>query len=79
MVIAHSIEDETISFLEFKGYNPIRKEDLRSGMVVEYTSGERRLVVDIMGELVLISNYGFQPLSEYNEDLTLGGCTIDKI
>ena len=71
MMIGHSMEDATMSFEEFKRQNPIQKEHLRSGMVVEYLSGERRLIVDIRGELVLISEDGFKPLSEYNEDLTI--------
>ena len=82
MVISYSVEDVTISFEEFKRQNPIQKKHLRSGMVVEYINGERRLVTDIMGELILISEDGFQPLSEYNEDLTINdhpNVTINKI
>lgn len=71
MVISYSVEDVTISFEEFKRQNPIQKKHLRSGMIVEYINGERRLVTDIMGELILISEDGFQPLSEYNEDLII--------
>lgn len=71
-MIGHSMEDATMSFEEFKRQNPIQQKHLRSGMVVEYANGERRLVTDIMGKLILISEDGFQPLSEYNEDLTIG-------
>lgn len=82
MVISYGVEDVTISFEEFKRQNPIQKKHLRSGMIVEYINGERRLVTDIMGELILISEDGFQPLSEYNEDLTINdhpNVTINKI
>lgn len=82
MMIGHSMEDATMSFEEFKRQNPIQQKHLRSGMVIEYANGERRLVADIMGELVLISEDGFQPLSDYNEDLIIDDCpytTINKI
>lgn len=46
------------------------KEDLKPGMVVEYKSGERRLVVEINGELSLISNGMFAELNTFNNDLT---------
>lgn len=80
--ITFGIAKEGVSFEEFKKHNPIQKKHLRPGMIVEYVSGERRLVANIMGELVLISEDGFQTLSEYNEDLTIDDCpnvTIDKI
>lgn len=82
MMIGHSMEDVTMSFEEFKRQNPIQQKHLRSGMVVEYANGERRLVADIMGELVLISYGGYQPLSDYNEDLIIDDCpntTINKV
>ena len=82
MIIGHSMEDVTMSFEEFKRQNPIQQKHLRSGMIVEYANGKRRLVTDIMGRLVLISEDGFQPLSEYNEDLTIYDCpntTINKV
>lgn len=82
MVISYSVEDVTISFEEFKRQNPIQKKHLRSGMIVEYSNGERKLITDIRGELILISEDGFQPLSEYNENLTINNCpdiTINKI
>lgn len=68
--ITHDIDSEGISFEEFKKQNPIQKRHLRSGMVVEYADGERRLVIDFMGELILISNEGFYSLHAYREDLT---------
>lgn len=79
--ITHSIAKEGISFEEFKKQNPIQKKHLRSGMVVEYVNGERRLVVDLMGELILISNEGSHPLSSYREDLTclFYELTINKV
>ena len=46
------------------------KEDLKPGMVVKYKNGERRLVVDINGELSLISNGMFAKLNNFNNDLT---------
>lgn len=46
------------------------KEDLKPGMVVEYKSGEKRLVVEINGELSLISNGMFAELNSFNKDLT---------
>ena len=82
MMIGHSMEDVTMSFEEFKRQNPIQKKHLRSGMIIEYADGERRLVADIMGELVLISEDGFQPLSSYDEDLIIGDCSdmiINKV
>lgn len=68
--IAHDIVEGGMSFEEFKRQNPIKKEHLRSGMVVEYANGERRLVTDFMGELILISNEGVYSLYAYREDLT---------
>jgi hypothetical protein len=82
MMIGHSMEDVTMSFEEFKRQNPIQQKHLRSGMIIEYVSGERRLVTDLMGRLVLISEDGFQPLSDYNEDLIIDDCpytTINKV
>lgn len=81
-MIGHSMEDATMSFKEFRRQNPIQKKHLCSGMIVEYADGERKLITDIRGELILISEDGFQPLSEYNEDLTikdLPDITINKI
>ena len=46
------------------------KEDLKPGMVVEYKNGEKRLVVEINGELSLISNGMFAELNNFNKDLT---------
>ena len=46
------------------------KEDLKPGMVIEYKSGEKRLVVEINGELSLISNGMFAELNNFNKDLT---------
>lgn len=46
------------------------KEDLKPGMVVEYKSGEKRLVVEINGELSLISDGMFAELNNFNNDLT---------
>lgn len=46
------------------------KEDLKPGMVVEYKNGERRLIVDINGELCLISNDSFATLKSFNNNLT---------
>lgn len=79
--IGYSIEDATMSFEEFKRQNPIKKEHIRSGMVVEYRNGQRRLVVDFMGELMLISNEGCHTLATYKEDLTYlpYGLCIDKV
>ena len=82
MMIGHSMKDVTMSFEEFKRQNPIQKKHLRSGMIVEYINGMRRLVVDIKGELILMSRDGFQPLSDYNEDLIiddLSNTTINKV
>ena len=44
------------------------KEDLKPGMVVEYANGEKRLVVEINGELSLISNGMFAELNNFNKD-----------
>lgn len=46
------------------------KKDLKPGMVIEYKNGERRLVVEINGELSLISNGMFAELNNFNNDLT---------
>lgn len=72
---------EGMSFEEFKIQNPIQKKHLRSGMVVEYANGDRRLVTEIEGILFLISEDGFQPLEDYNEDLTIDNedININKI
>ena len=48
----------------------MKKSDLKPGMVVEYTNGEKRLVVTINAELYLISRALFADLKSFNEDLT---------
>lgn len=79
--ITYDFELGGISFEEFKKHNPIQKKHLRSGMVVEYMSGQRRLVADLMGELFLISNEGSSDLSNHREDLTclFYELTINKV
>lgn len=79
--ITYDFKSEGISFEEFKKHNPIQKKHLRSGMVIEYVNGERRLVVDLMGDFMLISNEGSYPLSSYREDLTclFYELTINKV
>lgn len=68
---------EGVSFEEFKKHNPIQKEHLRSGMVVEFKNRQRCLVIDFMGELLLISNEGCcYALSGHKEDLT---CLFDAL
>lgn len=42
-----------------------KKQDLKSGMVVEYRNGERRIVIDNM----LIGKDGFSTLNSYREEL----------
>ena len=48
----------------------MKKSDLKPGMVVEYASKEKRLVVTINAELYLISRASFVDIKFYNEDLT---------
>ena len=48
----------------------MKKSDLKPGMVVEYASGEKRLVVTINAELYLISRASFAVIKSFNEDLT---------
>lgn len=52
----------------------MKKSDLKPGMVVEYASGEKRLVVTINNELCLISRASFADVKSFNDDLT---CTSD--
>jgi hypothetical protein len=49
---------------------PMRKSDLKPGMVVEYANGERRLVVTINNDLYLISRASFADVKSFNDDLT---------
>ena len=49
---------------------PMRKSDLKPGMIVEYASGEKRLVVTINNELYLISRASFADVKSFNDDLT---------
>ena len=49
---------------------PMKKSDLKPGMVVEYASGEKRLVVTINAELYLISRASFADIKSFKEDLT---------
>lgn len=51
----------------------MKKLDLKSGMVVEYANGEKRLVVTINAELFLISRASFAEVRSFNEDLTCNG------
>jgi hypothetical protein len=48
----------------------MKKTDLKPGMVTEYASGERRLVVTINNELYLISRASFADVKSFNDDLT---------
>ena len=48
----------------------MKKSDLRPGMVTEYASGERRLVVAINSGLYLIGRASFADIKSFNEDLT---------
>ena len=48
----------------------MKKSDLKPGMVVEYASGEKRLVVTINNELYLISRASFADVKSFNDDLT---------
>ena len=48
----------------------MKKSDLKPGMVVEYASGEKRLVVTINNELYLISRASFADVESFNEDMT---------
>lgn len=48
----------------------MKKTDLKPGMVVEYASGEKRLVVTINNELYLISRASFADVKSFNDDLT---------
>ena len=49
---------------------PMKKSDLKPGMVVEYANGEKRLVVTINAELYLISRGAFADVKSFKEDLT---------
>lgn len=49
---------------------PMKKSDLKPGMVVEYANGEKRLVVTINAELYLISRASFADVKSFKEDLT---------
>lgn len=51
----------------------MKKSDLKPGMVVEYASGEKRLVVTINNELYLISRASFADVKSFNDDLTCSG------
>lgn len=53
------------------------KENLKSGMVVEYANGERRLVVDD----VLLANNAWVSLGDFKNDLTssIGDLTINAV
>lgn len=48
----------------------MKKSDLKPGMVVEYASGEKRLVVTINSELYLISRASFADVKSFNDDMT---------
>ena len=48
----------------------MKKTDLKPGMIVEYASGEKRLVVIINNELYLIGRASFADLKSFNDDLT---------
>lgn len=62
----HLPEYEVITLTDL----PMRKSDLKPGMVTEYASGEKRLVVTINNELYLISRASFADVKSFNDDLT---------
>lgn len=47
------------------------KNDIKSGMVIEYRTGERALVVQISDDFVLLDSSCYMPLSSYSENLTV--------
>lgn len=51
----------------------MKKSDLKSGMVVEYRDGRRRLVIwmEEMKKLVFVGEDGWQGDESYNDDLTV--------
>lgn len=58
---------------ELVGFNDLiqmKKSDLKPGMVTEYASGEKRLVVTINNELYLISRASFADVKSFNDDMT---------
>ena len=61
----------------FEKKTAFTKENLKSGMVVEYANGERRLVVDD----VLLANDTWAPLEHFENDLThfTGDMTINAV
>ena len=61
----------------FEKKTAFTKENLKSGMVVEYANGERRLVVDD----VLLANNAWASLEGFKNDLTdpLGDLTINAV
>lgn len=48
----------------------MKKSDLKPGMVVEYASGDKRLVTAINNELFLMGERRFCGLENFNDDLT---------
>ena len=61
----------------FEKKTAFTKENLKSGMVVEYANGERRLVVDD----VLLANNAWVSLGDFKNDLTssIGDLTINAV
>ena len=49
---------------------PMRKSDLKPGMVVQYANGKKRLVTTINDKLFLMGEDMFAELHTFNEDLT---------
>lgn len=63
-------EKNNCKVVRFNELIQMKKTDLKPGMVTEYASGEKRLVVTINNELYLISRASFADVKSFNDDLT---------
>ncbi len=57
----------------------MQKSDLRSGMIVEYRNGVRRLVLEIQGKIVLSGINGYNSLQYTDVELSCMGRDTDIV
>ena len=70
LITLKNSESKVVTFNELI---QMKKSDLKPGMVVEYASGDKRLVVTINDELCLIGENSFAEMGSFNDDLTCNG------
>ena len=71
-------DKNNVSFIKIEE-NMFTKDDLKTGMIVEYKSGEKRLVIRDGIDILTSGDDGWTSLNNYDETLKSVCCTIVKV